>query len=80
MTKHLHIYVLSVPGMAAMFSVRVVSTDHYMAAPVRGLDPCHSTFRQTDVGRVPVLRVFGATPAGKGMEGGYGDVRRQSIG
>ncbi|KAI8520925.1 DNA polymerase zeta catalytic subunit [Branchiostoma belcheri] len=48
-----------------MFSVRIVTADHYQAAPVRGLDVCHSDFRGTDSKRVPVIRIFGATPAGQ---------------
>ncbi|XP_019624970.1 PREDICTED: DNA polymerase zeta catalytic subunit-like [Branchiostoma belcheri] len=48
-----------------MFSVRIVTADHYQAAPVQGLDVCHSDFRGTDSKRVPVIRIFGATPAGQ---------------
>lgn len=48
----------------AMFSVRIVTTDHYLAPPVRGLDVSYSDFRDADVQRVPVVRVYGATPAG----------------
>lgn len=47
-----------------MFSVRIVTTDHYLAPPLRELDPCYSDFRAAEVKRVPVVRVFGATPAG----------------
>ena len=47
-----------------MLSVRVVTTDHYMAPPVRGVDVCYSEFRGTEVKRVPVLRIYGATEAG----------------
>ena len=48
-----------------MFSVRIVTTDHYVAPPVRGLDVCFSDFRDAVVYKVPIVRVFGATPAGK---------------
>ncbi|XP_071115137.1 uncharacterized protein [Haliotis cracherodii] len=48
-----------------MFSVRIVTTDHYLAPPIPGLDVTHSQFRGCDVRRVPVLRIFGATPAGQ---------------
>ena len=48
-----------------MFSVRIVTTDHYVVPPVRGLDVCFSDFRDAEVYKVPIVRVFGATPAGK---------------
>ncbi|KAK6169216.1 hypothetical protein SNE40_020308 [Patella caerulea] len=48
-----------------MFSVRIVTTDHYLATPIPGLDVTRSDFRGTEVKKVPVLRIFGATPAGQ---------------
>ncbi|XP_047479044.1 mucin-4-like [Penaeus chinensis] len=48
-----------------MFSLRIVTVDHYQGTPVNGLDPQYSTFRGAPVKRVPVLRIFGATPAGQ---------------
>ncbi|XP_064595381.1 DNA polymerase zeta catalytic subunit-like [Liolophura sinensis] len=48
-----------------MLSVRIVTTDHYMAPPLRSLDVCHSDFRNSQVKKVPVFRLFGATPAGQ---------------
>ncbi|XP_053237663.1 DNA polymerase zeta catalytic subunit [Podarcis raffonei] len=48
-----------------MFSVRVVTADYYMSSPLPGLDPCQSHFREAPVKKVPVVRVFGATPAGQ---------------
>lgn len=48
-----------------MLSVRIVTTDHYLAPPVRGLDVCYSEFRGTEVKQVPVLRIYGATPTGR---------------
>ncbi|KAM5256763.1 DNA polymerase zeta catalytic subunit [Ctenodactylus gundi] len=48
-----------------MFSVRIVTADYYMASPLRGLDVCQSPRTQVAVPRVPVVRVFGATPAGQ---------------
>ncbi|KQK82636.1 hypothetical protein AAES_67864 [Amazona aestiva] len=47
-----------------MFSVRIVTADYYMGSPLPGLDPCQSHFREAPTKRVPVVRVFGATPAG----------------
>ncbi|KAM4771033.1 DNA polymerase zeta catalytic subunit [Rhinophrynus dorsalis] len=48
-----------------MFSLRLVTADYYLAAPVPGLDVTRSHFRDCPVRRVPVVRVFGATPAGQ---------------
>nr|AAC98786.1 DNA polymerase zeta catalytic subunit [Mus musculus] len=46
-----------------MFSVRIVTADYYMASPLPGLDTCQSPLTQLPVKKVPVVRVFGATPA-----------------
>ncbi|KAM9355265.1 DNA polymerase zeta catalytic subunit [Pholidichthys leucotaenia] len=48
-----------------MFSVRIVTADYYLASPIRNLDVCYSDFRESDVKKVPVVRIFGATPAGQ---------------
>ncbi|XP_052808091.1 uncharacterized protein LOC128236972 isoform X1 [Mya arenaria] len=48
-----------------MFSVRIVSTDHYMATPIRGLDVTYADQRATEVKKVPVVRIFGSTPSGQ---------------
>ncbi|KAM6915313.1 DNA polymerase zeta catalytic subunit [Xenentodon cancila] len=48
-----------------MFAVRIVTADYYLASPVKDLDVCHSEFRGSDVKKVPVVRIFGATPAGQ---------------
>lgn len=55
-----------------MFSVRIVTADYYMASPLRGLDICQSPLTQAPVKKVPVVRVFGATPAGKRARGAGG--------
>lgn len=47
------------------FSLRIVSLDYYLAAPIPGLDVCYSSLEGTAVERVPIVRVFGATPAGQ---------------
>lgn len=48
-----------------MFSVRIVTADYYTASPIKDLDVCYSEFRESVVKKVPVVRIFGATPGGK---------------
>ncbi|KAM7367565.1 hypothetical protein PAMP_013853 [Pampus punctatissimus] len=48
-----------------MFAVRIVTADYYLTSPVKDLDVCFSEFRESDVKKVPVVRIFGATPAGQ---------------
>ncbi|KAM4633548.1 DNA polymerase zeta catalytic subunit [Polymixia lowei] len=48
-----------------MFAVRIVTADYYIASPIKDLDVCYSEFRESDVKKVPVVRIFGATPAGQ---------------
>ncbi|KAJ8027419.1 DNA polymerase zeta catalytic subunit [Holothuria leucospilota] len=48
-----------------MFSVRVVTVNHYLSPPVVDLDVNFSDFRNTKVTQVPVIRIFGSTPAGQ---------------
>ena len=48
-----------------MFAARIVTADYYLCSPVKDLDVCYSEFRGSDVKRVPVVRIFGATPAGE---------------
>ena len=43
-----------------MFSVRIVTADHYVSHPISGLDALQSSQL-----KVPVIRIFGATPAGQ---------------
>jgi len=45
-------------------SVRIVVMDHYQAEPIDCLDPVMSD-RGFEIRRVPVIRVFGSTPAGQ---------------
>ncbi|KZV47318.1 DNA polymerase zeta catalytic subunit-like [Dorcoceras hygrometricum] len=48
-----------------VFSVRIVSIDYYMSAPIPGVDISQSTFHGGKVKEVPVIRIFGPTPAGQ---------------
>ena len=50
---------------APVFAVRIVSLDHYMARPEPGLDVCYSELEGGVVERVPIVRIFGATPMGQ---------------
>lgn len=45
--------------------VRLVAIDYYMAPPIPGLDVCFSYFEGAAIELVPVVRVFGSTPAGQ---------------
>lgn len=47
-----------------MFSIRIVTTDHYQGVPIPGLDVQYADFRGAAVKKVPVIRVFGSTPQG----------------
>lgn len=51
-----------------MFAVRIVKVEHYLAAPVRDLDVCYSDFRNCQLSQVPVVRIFGCTPAGRKLK------------
>lgn len=50
---------------SAVFSQRIVSVDYYTSYPIADLDPFVSEFRGCQVKRVPVIRIYGATPRGK---------------
>ncbi|XP_043708383.1 DNA polymerase zeta catalytic subunit isoform X3 [Telopea speciosissima] len=48
-----------------VFSLRIVSIDYYMAPPIPDLDICYSSFQGGKVNEVPVIRIYGSTPAGQ---------------
>ncbi|XP_023211025.1 DNA polymerase zeta catalytic subunit-like [Centruroides sculpturatus] len=48
-----------------MFSLRIVTVDHYLSTPLEGLDVSYSDFRGCEIKHVPVIRIFGTTPKGK---------------
>lgn len=56
---------MAAAAAANMFSVRIVTADYYMASPLQGLDICQCPLTQAPVKKVPVVRIFGATPAGQ---------------
>jgi hypothetical protein len=47
------------------FVMRIVALEHYMAAPLPGLDVCWSELAGSSVEKVPVVRIYGSTPAGQ---------------
>lgn len=49
----------------ARFSLRIVDVEYYLERPVKNLDTCYSEFRQRDIYKVPVIRIFGSTPKGQ---------------
>ncbi len=55
----------SVLQESAFLSVRIVTMDHYLAPPLMDVDATFSASRSHAVRRVPVLRIFGPTPAGQ---------------
>uniref|UniRef100_A0A0E0LPJ1 DNA polymerase zeta catalytic subunit n=1 Tax=Oryza punctata TaxID=4537 RepID=A0A0E0LPJ1_ORYPU len=56
----------SPPGTASpVLSVRIVSLDYYMAPPFPGFDFSYSHFHGGEVEEVPVIRIYGSTPAGQ---------------
>ena len=50
---------------SALLSVRLVVVDHYQSDPVAGLDPLVSQFTGYNIKKVPVIRIFGSSPAGQ---------------
>ncbi|XP_021772931.1 DNA polymerase zeta catalytic subunit-like [Chenopodium quinoa] len=52
-------------GDSKVFSVRIVSIDHYMSPPIPDFDISYSSFQGGSVKEVPVIRIFGSTPAGQ---------------
>lgn len=51
--------------LAVPFITRIVSIDYYMAQPIPHIDYCFSSLEGTTVDAVPVIRIFGSTPAGQ---------------
>lgn len=48
-----------------IFALRIVCIDYYMATPLPDLDLGYSALSGATVAQVPVIRIFGSTPAGQ---------------
>lgn len=49
-----------------LFSLRIVNVDYYLAKPNPELgDLVHSSFSGSAIEHIPVVRIFGSTPAGQ---------------
>ncbi|KAG0605129.1 hypothetical protein M758_9G034000 [Ceratodon purpureus] len=48
-----------------MFSMRIVNLEYYLSPPLPGMDVCYSKFQGRTVTEVPVVRIYGSTPAGQ---------------
>ncbi len=47
------------------FSLKIVEADYAMLRPIEYLDHCYTLFHNQPIFRVPVVRLFGLTPAGQ---------------
>ncbi|KAE8731996.1 hypothetical protein F3Y22_tig00002317pilonHSYRG00168 [Hibiscus syriacus] len=50
---------------SSVFCVRIVSIDHYMAPPIPDFGICYNSIQGGKVNEVPVIRIYGSTPAGQ---------------
>ncbi|XP_078160009.1 recovery protein 3 isoform X2 [Carex rostrata] len=53
------------PDSGPVLSVRIVSHDYYMAPPIPDLDFSFSSFHGKKIEEVPIIRIYGSTPAGQ---------------
>lgn len=53
------------PSPPPPLALRIVDIQHAQAKPLPGLDPCFSPLTGEALELVPVIRIYGATPAGQ---------------
>ena len=58
------------------FEMQIVSLDSYMARPIPNVDIGYSSFMGEALRELPVIRVFGSTPAGQSVCAHIHNVRR----
>lgn len=56
---------VEVPGLDQVFLLRIVSLDYGFCKPHKVVDPVISQLSGIKIERVPVIRIFGTTPAGQ---------------
>jgi len=56
---------MATPPVESFVSVRIVSVDFYMTKPHKDYDTTYSSFSGCAIDQVPIVRVFGTTPAGQ---------------
>lgn len=56
----------SVDSSGVVFRLRVIEVDHYMSPPLEHADVMTSLFSSKPIVSLPILRVWGRTPAGQG--------------
>ena len=52
-------------GYPGPFTMRITTLDYTMASPLPGMDVLFSPFDSEAIQQVPVVRIWGATPAGQ---------------
>jgi DNA polymerase zeta len=55
----------SIPPEDTFFTLRIVNIDYYMTKPKPEFDVVYSSFSGSAIQQVPVVRIFGSTPAGQ---------------
>lgn len=50
---------------ASNMAIKIISLDYYLAPPLEGVDITWSELEGAALERVPVVRIFGSTPAGQ---------------
>ncbi|VEN41943.1 unnamed protein product [Callosobruchus maculatus] len=51
--------------MDSLISVRIITVDYWMCAPIPGFDATYSEFKAAPVNQVPVIRIFGSKSTGE---------------